>query len=94
MLKMKFAEGSDAPVIYYRLSVIPEKRGLGIAKELLKSLEDYAVANVLSYIYCRVRMTVPRNIHLYRSLGYSIVKEELIHKPDGIRLGVVTMMKG
>jgi len=28
---------------FYRLSVIPEKQGQGIAKKILKSLDDYAI---------------------------------------------------
>jgi ribosomal protein S18 acetylase RimI-like enzyme len=80
-------------VYFYRLSVIPEKQGQGIAKEILKSLEDYANQKEKPTILCKVRMTVPKNIKLYSSIGYSIFDEEVVHKPNGISIEVVSMMK-
>ena len=78
---------------FYRLSVIPEKQGKGIAKKLLQSLEEIAKKEGLTTIYCKVRLNVPRNIYLYQSLGYEITNEEIVHKPNGIDLRVVTMIK-
>ncbi|WP_416825139.1 GNAT family N-acetyltransferase [Ectobacillus polymachus] len=78
---------------FYRLSVIPEKQGQGIAKKILKSLEEYANNKEISSLLCKVRMTVPKNIHLYRSIGYSIYNEEVVHKPNGININVVSMQK-
>ncbi|QQK77709.1 GNAT family N-acetyltransferase [Salicibibacter cibarius] len=78
---------------FYRLSVIPEKQGIGIAKELLKSLEDYANKAELSTILCKVRMTVQKNIQLYSSLGYAVYDEDVVHKPNGINIKVVSMKK-
>lgn len=80
-------------VYFYRLSVIPEKQGKGIAKKLLKSLEEYAKQIKKSKVLCKVRMTVPKNIKLYSSLGYRIYDEEVVHKPNGIKIKVVSMMK-
>lgn len=80
-------------VYFYRLSVIPEKQGQGIAKELLKSLEAYALEQEKLIIKCKVRMTVPKNIALYHSIGYKIYAEETLARPHGITLKVVSMMK-
>lgn len=80
-------------VYFFRLSVIPEKQGQGIAKELLKSLEAYALEQEKLIIKCKVRMTVPKNIALYHSIGYKIYAEETLARPHGITLKVVSMMK-
>lgn len=80
-------------VYFYRLSVIPEKQGQGIAKELLKSLEAYAIKQEKLIVKCKVRMTAPKNIALYHSIGYKIYDEEVLAKPHGITLKVVSMMK-
>jgi ribosomal protein S18 acetylase RimI-like enzyme len=78
---------------FYRLSVIPEKQGEGIAKNILKSLEDYANKVGVSTIICKVRMTVPKNIQLYNSIGYDVYDEEVVNKPNGINIKVVSMKK-
>jgi len=38
-------------------------------------------------------MTVPKNIKLYSSIGYGVYDEEVVHKPNGIDIKVVSMMK-
>ncbi|WP_311315806.1 GNAT family N-acetyltransferase [Caldifermentibacillus hisashii] len=68
-------------------------QGRGMAKELLRSLERYAVNNGIPTLSCRVRLSVPRNIQLYQSLGYEIYDEEVIHKPNEIQVKVVLMKK-
>lgn len=78
---------------FYRLSVIPEKQGEGIGKKILKFLEDYANKFGVSTILCKVRMTVPKNIQLYSSLGYVVYDEEVMPKPNGINIKVVSMKK-
>lgn len=80
-------------IYFYRLSVIPEKQGNGIAKRILKSLEEYASQLGKSAVLCKVRMTIPKNIQLYRSMGYSIYDEEIVNKPNDIKIKVVSMMK-
>ncbi|MCZ2258450.1 GNAT family N-acetyltransferase [Sporosarcina sp. G11-34] len=84
---------TDNGVYFYRLSVIPEKQGQGIAKGILKSLDDYAKQNEKTKMLCKVRMTVPKNIKLYSSIGYRIHDEEIVHKPNGINIKVVSMEK-
>lgn len=78
---------------FYRLSVIPEQQGKGIAKKLLYSLEDYAIESRVSALLCKVRMTVSKNIKLYSSLGYRVYDEEEVYKPNGIVLRIVSMQK-
>jgi len=80
-------------VYFYRLSVIPEKQGQGIAKKLLKSLEEYAKKREVPTLLCKVRMTVPKNIYLYSSVGYKIYNEEVVYKSNGINIKVVSMQK-
>jgi ribosomal protein S18 acetylase RimI-like enzyme len=83
----------DTGIYFYRLSVFQEKQGQGIAKYILKSLEEYANQKDLPEIVCKVRMTVAKNIKLYCSMGYSIYDEEVVYKPKGIKLKVVSMRK-
>lgn len=80
-------------VYFFRLSVIPTKQGQGIAKKLVTSLEDYAKQKEKSSIRCKVRMTVPRNVNLYQSMGYTIYDEEVIHRSNNVQLKVVSMKK-
>ncbi|WP_346726927.1 GNAT family N-acetyltransferase [Bacillus suaedae] len=78
---------------FYRMSVIPEHQGKGIAKKLLYSLENYAIESRVSTLLCKVRMTVSKNMKLYSSLGYRVYDEEEVYKPNGIVLRIVSMQK-
>jgi GNAT superfamily N-acetyltransferase len=78
---------------FSRLSVCPEARGRGIAKFLLKWLEDYAKEHGKSEVWCRVRMSVPQNIQLYSSIGYNVCKEEVVINPNGFPVKTVVMKK-
>lgn len=64
-----------------------------MAKVLIAELEQYAFANGKSTSRCKVRMSVPRNIELYRSLGYVVTKEEMGENRNGISLAIATMGK-
>ncbi|WP_085521479.1 GNAT family N-acetyltransferase [Tuberibacillus sp. Marseille-P3662] len=90
MVRFRLKENA---VYFYRLSVIPEKQGQGIAKKILRSLEDYAKQNSIPTMLCKVRMNVSKNIKLYSSMGYSIYDEEVINKPNGTSIKVVSMVK-
>ena len=83
----------DEGLYFYRLSVIPEKQGTGIAKKILKSLETYATKINVSTVLCKVRVTVTKNLQLYNSIGYHVYDEEMVHKPSGITIKVVSMKK-
>ncbi|WP_121612583.1 GNAT family N-acetyltransferase [Mesobacillus foraminis] len=78
---------------FYRLSVIPEKQGQGIAKRLIQTLENYAKEKQVSALICKVRLTLPKNIKLYNSAGFKVINEEVVHKPNGINIKVVSMKK-
>lgn len=80
-------------VYFFRLSVLPERQGQGIAKKLVTSLEDYAKQKEKPSIRCKVRMTVARNVNLYLSMGYTIYDEEVIYRQNDVRLKVVSMKK-
>ena len=80
-------------IYFYRLSVIPEKQGQGIAKKLLQALEVYTLEQEKPLIQCKVRMAAPKNIALYQSVGYEIYDEEIVYKPDGATVKVVAMIK-
>jgi ribosomal protein S18 acetylase RimI-like enzyme len=78
---------------FFRLSVCPEARGKGIAKSMLAWLENYAKENGKTKIWCRVRMSIPQNIQLYKSVGYIIDKEEVVINPNGFPVKTVVMKK-
>ncbi|WP_017726035.1 GNAT family N-acetyltransferase [Halalkalibacterium ligniniphilum] len=82
----------DDHIYFFRLSVVPEHQGKGVAKKLLKVLENYAKKHHKATITCKVRVDVPRNIHLYESIGYHICEKERIPKPKG-NVNVVSMKK-
>lgn len=83
----------DNGIYFYRLSVLPEEQGKGIGKALLDKLEHIANHNGVTTISCKVRLSANDNITLYESVGYEIVAEEIISKPGGINLRVVSMEK-
>ena len=78
---------------FLRVSVPPYARGRGLAKTMLAWLENYAISTNLSKLECRVRMSLPQNIHLYQSLGYRAVKEETVTNPNGFDVKTVVMEK-
>ncbi|MGI8387478.1 GNAT family N-acetyltransferase [Robertmurraya sp. P23] len=90
MVRYQVKENS---LYFYRLSVIPEMRGTGIAKKLISSLEDIGTQERLTTIFCKVRATVPKNISLYRSIGYTIFDEEIVHRPNSSPILTYSMLK-
>lgn len=80
-------------VYFFRLAVIPTYRGKKIARKLILQLENYAQINQLTSLICKVRMEVPRNIHLYESIGFKMIATEMLPKPNGRQIPVATMAK-
>lgn len=78
---------------FSRVSVTPSGRGKGIAKAMLLWLEKYAYDNFLTKMECRVRVSLPKNIKLYESMGYIISKEEIVTNPNGFLVKTVVMEK-
>ncbi|MGG3562154.1 GNAT family N-acetyltransferase [Neobacillus rhizosphaerae] len=70
-------------IYFSRVSVPPQARGKGIAKAMLSWLEDFAKISGKSEMRCRVRTSLPKNISLYESVGFTIYKEELVTNPNG-----------
>ncbi|MCQ6561228.1 GNAT family N-acetyltransferase [Paenibacillus mendelii] len=83
----------DHGIYFSRLSVCPEARGRGIATSMLAWLENYAIEQGKSRVWCRVRMSVPQNIQLYASLGFQVYKEEVVTNPNGFPVKTVLMEK-
>jgi ribosomal protein S18 acetylase RimI-like enzyme len=83
----------DKSLYFFRLSVCPEARGKGIAKSMLAWLENFANENGKTKIWCRVRMSIPQNIQLYKSVGYIVSREEVVINPNGFPVKTVVMEK-
>ncbi|MFL0583929.1 GNAT family N-acetyltransferase [Solibacillus silvestris] len=80
-------------IYFSRLSVLPENQGNGVATNLVKYLEGYAMQNNIFVSVCKVRKSEKNNISLYSKLGYKIVKEEIIINKNGDEIPTVTMQK-
>lgn len=78
---------------FYRLSVIPQKQGKGVAKNMLEYLETYGKKQGANEIQCKVRATVSKNISLYESMGYEVFSKTTIDKPNNQKLKIVSMKK-
>ncbi|MCP8968444.1 GNAT family N-acetyltransferase [Ectobacillus ponti] len=78
---------------FSRLSVRPEAHGKGVAKAILLWLEKHAREHGKEEILCQVRMSVPQNIALYRSVGYEVYQEEVVVKPNGSEVLTCYMKK-
>lgn len=89
---VRFKTG-ESSIYFFRLSVIPEERKRGIAKSMLAWLENYAKEHGLTEIWCRVRLSVPKNIQLYQSIGFVFCKEEVVINADGRPVQTVIMKK-
>jgi ribosomal protein S18 acetylase RimI-like enzyme len=83
----------DQSLYFARLSVLPEARGNGIAKTMLRWLEGYGKINRKEILFCRVRLDSPKNIEFYRSIGFEIAKKETIINKDGNVVDTVIMEK-
>ncbi|MBD7936332.1 GNAT family N-acetyltransferase [Cytobacillus sp. Sa5YUA1] len=90
MVRLKF---TNKELYFYRLSVLPTYQRKGIAKLLLKELESYAGNYVVTQLVCKVRMTAPKNILLYQSVGYEIFDQVIVRKANGVEIPVVHMKK-
>lgn len=78
---------------FFRLSVIPEKQGKGLAKKMLHALERLAMEQEIVAITCKVRAELARNIALYETVGYTIVHEETVNNSNGSAVPIVHMAK-
>lgn len=84
---------NDEFMYFSRLSVLPTQQGKGVATNLVKYLERYAMQNNIFVSICKVRKNEKNNIALYSKMGYKIVKEEIIINKNGDEIPTVTMQK-
>jgi ribosomal protein S18 acetylase RimI-like enzyme len=66
----------DDDLYFGRLSVLPEARGLGIARRLVEAVEDEARRRELSGVRLGVRIVLTDNQRFFSSLGYVEVSRE------------------
>lgn len=59
-----------------RLFIRKEYRGKGIAKTLLKTVEDYAKEQGCDKLFLDTRITLEPAVSLYRSFGFNIVFQQ------------------
>jgi ribosomal protein S18 acetylase RimI-like enzyme len=59
-----------------RLSVLPEARGLGVAKRLIEAIEDEARRRELAGVRLGVRIVLTENQRFFQSLGYVEISRE------------------
>lgn len=90
MVRFRLEEES---LYFSRFSVVPERQGQGIAKKILRFLEDYATQQGKRVVACKVRADVQKNISLYQSIGYHVCEESVLHRTDGTSIAVVSMEK-
>lgn len=63
-----------------RLAVLPQYRGLGVARLLIDAVENQARASGLNKVTLSVRVQLPRNRAFFECLGYQFVT---YHNHDG-----------
>ncbi len=73
----------DDAIYFYRLSVIPNRRRRGYARQLVKWIERQGISKGLNVSRCKVRQSVQNNLVLYQNMGYEIVDQELVVRPNG-----------
>ena len=69
-------EPMEGDLYFGRLAVLPQARGLGLAKRLIQAVEDEARARGLPGVRLGVRIALPQNQRLFASLGYREISRE------------------
>lgn len=69
-------EPMEGDLYFGRLAVLPNARGLGLAKRLIAAVEADARARGLPGVRLGVRIALPDNQRLFRSLGYREISRE------------------
>jgi ribosomal protein S18 acetylase RimI-like enzyme len=69
-------EIQEGDLYFGRLAVLPEARGLGLAKRLIAAVEDDARRRGLPGVRLGVRIALPDNQKLFKSLGYREISRE------------------
>ncbi|WP_027409132.1 GNAT family N-acetyltransferase [Anoxybacteroides tepidamans] len=83
----------ETSLYFFRLSVRPDSRGKGIAKAMLRALEQYAKEHGCYEIRCSVRLSLTKNVRLYESMGYTILEERIVTAVNGSFVKTAEMQK-
>jgi len=76
MLACVLTQPMEGDLYFGRLAVLPEARGLGLAKRLIAAVEDEARARGLPGVRLGVRIALEANQRLFNSLGYREISRE------------------
>lgn len=80
MVRFKYI---DDAIYFFRLSVVPNRRRRGYARQLVKWIEKQGISKGLNISRCKVRQSVHNNLVLYQDMGYEIVDSELVVRTAG-----------
>lgn len=76
MIGCVVTEVLEGDLYFGRLAVLPEARGLGLAKRLISVVEDEARRRGLPGVRLGVRIALEANQRLFNSLGYREISRE------------------
>lgn len=76
MIGCVVTEVLEGDLYFGRLSVLPEARGLGLAKRLIAVVEDEARSRGLPGVRLGVRIALEANRRLFDALGYREISRE------------------
>jgi ribosomal protein S18 acetylase RimI-like enzyme len=76
MIGCVVAESMEGDLYFGRLAILPEARGLGLAKRLIGAVEEEARRLGLPGVRLGVRIALVDNQRLFRSLGYREISRE------------------
>lgn len=71
-----FCEPRDQQIYFGRLAVVPAWRGQGIAAQLIHHVEQFGRSQGCTHALLGVRIALPGNIRLFKSVGYQIQATE------------------
>jgi predicted N-acetyltransferase YhbS len=66
-----FCRTEEDELYLFRLAVLPDRRGSGAGRTLVKTVEEEAVRRGLGVVRLGTRLAVPRNVSYYEELGYT-----------------------
>jgi predicted N-acetyltransferase YhbS len=66
-------EGED--FYLYRLAVLPEHRGSGAGRTLVRTVEEEAATRGFGVVRLGTRLAVPKNVGYYQALGYEHTRD-------------------
>jgi ribosomal protein S18 acetylase RimI-like enzyme len=89
---VRYRRDGDA-LYFFRLGVLSEARGCGVAKSLLHYLTREARRKGAMKLRCSVRATVRRNVGLYESSGFVRVGLERVYRGEKV-VDLLMMEKG